>query len=753
MVNKSRPLFFTRAIAAARGTFSTRLGGGLVFLAIGVLGLPAFAEPMYPIVIDGLFGDWADVPSYTDPVDDTHDTDHDGPFDVPAHVQHEDVDLVEFKFTHDEENLYAYFRATGVIGRTQHESAGTPGRYYVIVTIDVDSDDATGYWLHEGGYYPTSAGYDMNMEVEYYNGAFNTGHYLNHGCLDEAEFLAAQADQANGIVDVRPGTYDWYTQWVWWDTPQGNPGEIILPDGSSTIIWVQDRGPVYQGILEIALSPDGRQAEVMAPFRGFMKYPDGSPIIALGRTIDVSFSLEASGELAIGGEWASDTAEPILGYYLDSDNEDVSASRSFWYYKYASPGVEEVTVTIDNKGVDDLTALEVVEELPAGWSFHSLAGYDPPGCGPATSPSSGATGTLEFVWSCIPAFPYTFTYRVNVPSGQTGDKTFWGGALYQRVGGTAKTAAIGGLRLIQERIHHTLDYNPANNLISVSEILRVIQFYNIGGYHCAVGTEDGYQPGLPGTPDPSWVPHDNDYNPQDWKINVSEILRPIQFYNLGGYHVAESTEDGYAPGPAAKAGIAKASVIGDATAPALYATRGIVANGDASDVKVTFTSVGAEPISALALVEALPAGWTFDGVIDASEPPAIAPVQGDSGELNFVWIRPPAFPAHVTYRVRSESGEAGVTRLTGTALYRSTGSEQQAHVAYEPDGFADGHAVTGDVNGDGKVDAIDLQLVINAALGAAQTLTGGVSALNCDVDGSGAVNAVDVQIVTMAAVG
>ena len=150
---------------------------------------------------------------------------------------------------------------------------------------------------------------------------------------------------------------------------------------------------------------------------------------------------------------------------------------------------------IDNKGADDLTALEVVEELPAGWTFDSLAGCDPPGCGPATSPSSGATGTLEFVWSCIPAFPYTFTYRVNVPLGQTGDKTFWGGALYQRVGGTAKTAAIGGLRLIQERIHHTLDYNPANNLISVSEILRVIQFYNLGGYHCAVGTEDGYEPG------------------------------------------------------------------------------------------------------------------------------------------------------------------------------------------------------------------------------------------------------------------
>jgi hypothetical protein len=40
------------------------------------------------------------------------------------------------------------------------------------------------------------------------------------------------------------------------------------------------------------------------------------PIISLGKTINVSFSLEASGELAPGGQWASNTAEPIRGYYL-----------------------------------------------------------------------------------------------------------------------------------------------------------------------------------------------------------------------------------------------------------------------------------------------------------------------------------------------------------------------------------------------------------------------------------------------------
>ena len=81
-----------------------------------------------------------------------------------------------------------------------------------------------------------------------------------------------------------------------------------------------DKGPAYLGpIVEIFLSADGHEAEMKAPFRGFMKDgPGGNPIIELGDTIDISFSLEASGELAVGLDWASDTADPIVGYVLGS---------------------------------------------------------------------------------------------------------------------------------------------------------------------------------------------------------------------------------------------------------------------------------------------------------------------------------------------------------------------------------------------------------------------------------------------------
>ena len=90
-----------------------------------------------------------------------------------------------------------------------------------------------------------------------------------------------------------------------------------------------------------------------------------------------------------------------------------------------------------------------------------------------------------------------------------------------------------------------------NFIISLSELLRVIQFYNAGGLHCADNpgdTEDGYVSG-PGA-NQTCTPYDTDYNPQNWVISLSELLRVIQFYNAGGYNYCplNATEDGFCPG-------------------------------------------------------------------------------------------------------------------------------------------------------------------------------------------------------------
>jgi len=302
-----------------------------------VLGLESLEERIVlaaPIAIDGNFDDW-DLVDYVggfDPAGDTHDTEHDQQNETPDPVEHPDVDLLEYRVTHDEENLYFYFRATGEIGRTQDSATGgRAGRYYVIVTIDVDNNPDTGYWLHEGGYYPTTDGYDMNAELEFYDGEYNTGHYLNHGALNDTQLTQAFLDQTQGAyvegndgpyspgyVNVLPGFYDYYTQWVY---QENNPGT----SDDDQIVLVRDRGPVVPGIMSYAVSADGHELEMMAPLKGFLTYQSGSPIIGPNSSLHLSFSLEASGELANGtpenpnGIWASDTADHIRNYSLSSN--------------------------------------------------------------------------------------------------------------------------------------------------------------------------------------------------------------------------------------------------------------------------------------------------------------------------------------------------------------------------------------------------------------------------------------------------
>jgi hypothetical protein len=93
---------------------------------------------------------------------------------------------------------------------------------------------------------------------------------------------------------------------------------------------------------------------------------------------------------------------------------------------------------------------------------------------------------------------------------------------------------------------HSADQNT-DNLISLSELLRVIQFFNSGGYACQPGTEDGYLPGPSGAKDCLRHAADSAF---DWGINLSELLRVIQFFNSGGYHYcpADRTEDGFCTG-------------------------------------------------------------------------------------------------------------------------------------------------------------------------------------------------------------
>lgn len=317
------------------GLQNLQFAGVLAVLGVLILTHASLrAEPINHITIDGSFADWNVVPSHLDYVNDENE-DYHGPAppplsEPPQYPDHADIDILEYKFTHDENNLYAYFRSRGVIGQTQQQGQGNgrAGRFYVIVTIDVDNNDATGYTLDDGGYwiYPNwqnSGGYDMNFELEFYDGSWNTGHYLSHDSLDDAgevsdiNDLTSNAWNGNyesgpytpGFVQPAPGNYDNYTQWVY--------------QANDTITLVKDKGPIVPGIVSMALSPDGSEVEICAPFKGFLKNQNGEPNMALGKTIDIAMSLEHSGELVVRPtdpdypvDWASDTTAPIEDYFL-----------------------------------------------------------------------------------------------------------------------------------------------------------------------------------------------------------------------------------------------------------------------------------------------------------------------------------------------------------------------------------------------------------------------------------------------------
>ena len=93
---------------------------------------------------------------------------------------------------------------------------------------------------------------------------------------------------------------------------------------------------------------------------------------------------------------------------------------------------------------------------------------------------------------------------------------------------------------------HSADRN-SNWRFELTELLRVIQLFNSFAYHCDSSSEDGYAPGRNESLQ-NCLPHTSDYNPQDWRISLTELLRLIQFFNMGGYRLCPGQEDGYCGG-------------------------------------------------------------------------------------------------------------------------------------------------------------------------------------------------------------
>ncbi len=116
-----------------------------------------------------------------------------------------------------------------------------------------------------------------------------------------------------------------------------------------------------------------------------------------------------------------------------------------------------------------------------------------------------------------------------------------------RDGNNASDTAEVTVKIRELRDYHSADYNPPDHKIKLSELLRVIQFYNIkAAYSCDPDGKDGYGFGE----DDMTCSSDYakaDQSREDRRINLSDLLRIIQFYNSSGYHADPNGEDGFAP--------------------------------------------------------------------------------------------------------------------------------------------------------------------------------------------------------------
>lgn len=90
----------------------------------------------------------------------------------------------------------------------------------------------------------------MNHECEYFNGSFNQATFLDHGAFNEETLKVNFAANRNGTMILAPATYNYYTEYIYWDTkPTADEasrcldGPYKLPGQDVLICFSLDKAP------------------------------------------------------------------------------------------------------------------------------------------------------------------------------------------------------------------------------------------------------------------------------------------------------------------------------------------------------------------------------------------------------------------------------------------------------------------------------------------------------------------------------
>ncbi|HQL94640.1 MAG TPA: DUF5011 domain-containing protein [Candidatus Hydrogenedentes bacterium] len=112
----------------------------------------------------------------------------------------------------------------------------------------------------------------------------------------------------------------------------------------------------------------------------------------------------------------------------------------------------------------------------------------------------------------------------------------------------------------------------------------------------------------------------------------------------------------------------------------LFLTRSSSLPGYVPGAQLTFTvtvnSFCLEAVTALAVVEVCPAGWTFVSATGVADNGGLEPSPGAEGPFEFVWLSPiPGFPYTFTYTVAVPESQEGAAVVSGQAISRLSGPE------------------------------------------------------------------------------
>ena len=375
---------------------------------------------------------------------------------------------------------------------------------------------------------------------------------------------------------------------------------------------------------------------------------------------------------------------------------------------YFTLGTTSLTITLNidssivgpdftpGAAVNNITSIGFIETLPTGWSFTALvAGAN----NPTIPPAPGATGDLGFAWITPPVTPFSFSFTVAVPGGETGPKTLTGECNYRTNGGNIDAFAAD--TLIQQKpttvsLDRTLSgpgvTGALNQFYVPGELITVEVTLEKDGPAAvtALGVEDTlpatwtFQGLVAGDPDNPTIPPANGATgtvgfgwitppafPFSFAYNVQvpggeaandRTLTAVAKYRLGGGEILSNTDVEVLDGAPCT------SITTDGQGGNFYSA------GNVKQINVNISETCTANITALGVYQTLPAGWSNAGLVAGdADNPTIPPANGATGTIQFGWISAPAAPFTFSFNVNVPALEEGDKDISGYIEYRLGG--------------------------------------------------------------------------------